>query len=373
MPSLSLSDYAKPEGRKYSSRVEHSVYGHQSKPDLLHHDHHTGPEIHGPYRDQAKEVSSIEEENTEQRTDMKGFDINVPIQNHREKENLKFEDEDEVNDRNDISSELEHPMLTVHRSNKPDIEAHQVMESHPDHSNGHAFKIRKYTTPVLSEEGRSMQHMNAKYRDEDEEKEMYVRTMLNRQHERRSGTRKIPHYLSENGGSAEHINAKDRDEDEEREMYTRTMLNRQHERRSRKIHHYLSEDGESAEHMKAGDPGHRDEETEKDARTMLHRHHEQRLGNFRDPDHDVSRPRPRIDLTRIKLIPVNVRHEKEYHQPKIPEEILHRYSGYHKRDFEVPRHLAELKEKILMKYREEQFKENRDPMYDQYSRFHDGD
>ena len=106
---------------------------------------------------------------------------------------------------------------------------------------------------------------------------------------------------------------------------------------------------------------------------MLNRHHEQRLGNFRDPDHDVSRPRPRTDLTRIKLISVSDRHEKEYHQPKNPEEIMHWYSGYHKRDFEVPRYLAELKEKILMKYREEQFKENRDPMYDQYSRSNGGD
>ena len=215
MPSLSGSDYAKPEGRKYSSRVEHSVYGHQSKPDLLHY--HTGSEFHGPFRDQAKEVSPIEGENTEQKTDMKGFDINFPIKYHREKENIKFEDD--VNDRNDISSELEHPMLTVHRSNKPDIETHQDMESHPDHSNDHIFKIRKYTTPFLSEEGRSMQHMNAKYHDEDEEKEMYARTTLNRQHERRSGTRKIPHYLSEDGEPAEHMNAKDRDEDEKREMY----------------------------------------------------------------------------------------------------------------------------------------------------------
>ena len=369
VPSLSRSDYAKPEGSKYSSRVEHSVYGHQSKPDQLHY--HTGSEFHGLYRDQAKEVSPIEEENTEQKTDMKGFDINLPIKNHREKENIKFEDD--VNDRNDISSELEHPMLTVHRSNNHDIEAHQVLELHPDHSTGHTFKIRKNTTPFLSEEVRSMQHMNAKYRDEDEEKEMYVRTMLNRQHEQISGIWKNPHYLNKNGGSAEHMNAKDREEDNEREMYARTMLNRHHERRSRKTHHYLSEDGESAEHMKAGDPGYRDEEREKDERTMLNRHHEQRLGNFRDPDHDVSRPRPRIDLTRIKLIPVSDRHEKEYHQPKNPEKIMHWYSGYHKRDFEVPRYLAELKEKILMKYREEQFKENRDPMYDQYSRSNGGD
>ena len=81
-------------------------------------------------------------------------------------------------------------------------------------------------------------------------------------------------------------------------------------------------------------------------------------------------PKPRIwiDPTRFKLIPENVDHEEVHHQPKAPDEIMHRYSTYHKRDFETPRHLTELKEKI--KYREEQFVKHRNPMYDKYSRFY---
>ena len=74
--------------------------------------------------------------------------------------------------------------------------------------------------------------------------------------------------------------------------------------------------------------------------------------------------------TRIKLIPEDVDHENVYHQPKAPEEIMHRYSTHRKHDFETPRHLTELTEKL--KYREQQFKINRNPMYDQYSRFYGG-
>ena len=248
-PSLSQVDYTKPEGRKYSSRVEHSFYSHQGTSDPLHH--HTGHEFHGPFGDQAKEVPPIEEENEEHKAAIKAFDTDFQIKNRREKEIKQFEED--FNDRNDISSELEHPMLIVHRSEKPEIEAHQVTLIKPKHhSNDHAFKIRSNTTHLLSEEGRSTQHINSKVRDEDE--------------------------------------------DEEREMYERTMLNRHHEQRSdpRKIHHYLSGDGASIQDINAGDLGHRDEEREKDVTAMLNTYHEQRLSSYRYPDH-VSKPRIWID------------------------------------------------------------------------------
>ena len=216
-PLFSRFDYIKPEGRKYSSRVEHSFHGHQNTPDLLRH--HTGPEFHGPYGDQAKEVPHIEGENEEQRAVTKAFDMDFQIKNRREEEIKTFEED--FNDRNDISSELKHPMLIVHRSENPEIETHQVTLTKPKHhSNDHSFENRSNTTHLLSEEGRSTQHMNTKVRDEDEERDMYDRTILNRHHEQHTTTKgKRHHYLSEDGASNQHINAGDlghRDEEREK-------------------------------------------------------------------------------------------------------------------------------------------------------------
>lgn len=69
-----------------------------------HHNrhHHTGPEVHGPYRDQAKEtLASLAESAGRIRP--------------------------EVADRHEISTGLEHPLLTLHQKfQRPTLEAHHV-------------------------------------------------------------------------------------------------------------------------------------------------------------------------------------------------------------------------------------------------------
>ena len=235
--------YAKPEGRMYSPPEEDDFYGQQSESDVKNH--HTGPEFHGPYRDQAKEISSNEvEENVEETEEEDEYQSHFPLKQVKEEEN---EESEEAEDTNGIDSQLERPLLTFHLNpKKPEIEAHQIRLIKPK-----------------------------------------------------------PHsYSSQN--------------------HTDRKIHPDH------IYEGIIYDKESPSQYKGFD-----------ATPKSHNHHR----HYLESGEGSSKPRMRIDLTRIKLIPAVNDNEDERVQR--PMDIESRYYGYRRPELKVPRHLVKLKRKNI--------------------------
>lgn len=159
----------------YTGRVERNFFGHQRKEDLINH--HTGPEFHGPYRDQAKNTAMTE--GNQQAEEYESHTLTEPHKEYNTKTKLR-EGRGDSTDRNDISSGLEHPLLTFHqKSRRTNTEPHQVRLIKPQESESYNAESQDQTaaqrTWKYSEPGRSVQpvhkeHLAQQENENDEER-----------------------------------------------------------------------------------------------------------------------------------------------------------------------------------------------------------
>ena len=186
--------YAKPEGRMYRGPVENEFYGQQSKRDMMHH--HTGPEYHGPYRDQAKDIS--EDEDTKHQEQAQGSESHLPTKTREEFPG------DKTANKNEISSEFEHSRL---KSKKPNIEAHQVRLVRPQpHILKHHETIERRQRPGFYGEDRSVQLMNMDDSgNHDRERDSFMAARISSYEERKPN-----HYVTPDHSSSKDISRKPR-------------------------------------------------------------------------------------------------------------------------------------------------------------------